>query len=109
MSVKPYTTDPATLTGAAAIQGAAVPPLTTRLIKSATIVNPTGAPIPATVHLVPAGDAAGPGNALIVARAIAAGETYPCPELITAGLNAGGSVQALGAGLTFKYTATDFV
>jgi hypothetical protein len=40
---------------------------------------------------------------------IAPGETYPCPELVNQGLNPGGSVQALGAGLTFKYTATDFI
>lgn len=109
MAVKPYATDPTTLTAAAVVQGAAVPSLTTRVLKAATIANPTGSPISATVYLVPSGGAAGAGNVLISGRSIAAGESYPCPELINQGVNAGGSVQALGAGLVFKYTATDFV
>lgn len=109
MTVKPYTTDPATLAAAAAIQGEAVPDLTTRVIKSATVINPGAVPVQAFVYLVPKAGAAGPGNALIWARSIAAGESYPCPELINQALKGGGTVQALGAGLTFKYTATDFV
>ena len=46
---------------------------------------------------------------MVSARAIAAGESYPCPELINQGIDAGGFVAASGVGLTFKYTATDFV
>lgn len=110
MAVRPYTTDPVTLAAAVATVGAAVPDLTTRVIKSATITNPTAGVIPATVYMVPAGGAlAGAGNVMISARPIAPGESYPCPELISQGLNAGSTVQALGAGLVFKYTATDFV
>lgn len=109
MAITPYTPDPQILTNAAAQQGDAVPTLTKRVIKSAALVNTTAAPIPATVYLVPLGAAAGAANTLISARAIAAGETYPCPELVTQGLGPGGTVQAMGAGLSFKYTATDFV
>jgi hypothetical protein len=109
MAITPYIPDPQVLAVAAEVQGAAVPILTKRVIKAATITNPTAAPVSASVHLVPAGGAPGPGNILISARPIAAGESYPCPELITQGLGPGGTVQALGAGLTFKYTATDFV
>lgn len=109
MAVKPYVSNPTTLTAEATTQGVAVPGLTTRMLKAATITNTTAAVIPATVNLVPSGGAAGPGNAFISARPIAPGESYPCPELINQGLNAGGTVQALGAGLTFAYTATDFV
>lgn len=108
MAISNYIYDGGTLAAAAAVQGAAVPDLTKRVIRAAAIVNTTAAPIAATVYLVPKDAAAGAANAIISARTIAAGETYPCPELVNQGLNAGGTVQALGNGLTFKYAATDF-
>lgn len=109
MSVSPYIFDGGSLGAAAAVQGGVVPALTRRVIKAATLINTTGAPIAATVYLVPSGGAVGAANTLISARSIAAGESYPCGELLGQGLNAGGSVQALGNGLTFKYTGVDFV
>lgn len=109
MAVTPYIYDGGTLGAAAAIQGSAVPASTKRVIKAANITNTTGAPIPVTVYLVPGAGAPAAANTVISARPIAAGESYPCPELIGLGLRAGGAVQALGAGLTFTYTATDFV
>lgn len=109
MSVKPYTSEPAVLTGAATVQGAAVKALTTRVIKAATVTNTTAAPVALTVYLVPNAGAPAADNTLIAAYPIAAGESYPCPELINQGLNPGGTVQAMGLGLSFKYTATDFV
>jgi hypothetical protein len=109
MVVTPYIFDGGALTGSAVTQGSIVPALTKRIIKSAVLTNTTGAPIAATVYLVPSGGTAGSTNTYISARPIAAGDSYPCPELINQGLNAGGFVQALGNGLTFKYTATEFV
>jgi hypothetical protein len=109
MSVTPYIFDGGLLTAAAVTQGSVVPALTRRVIKAATITNTTGGPLAATVYLVPNGGAAGAANTFISARSIAAGESYPCPELINQGLNTGGFVQALGNGLTFKFTAVDFV
>lgn len=108
-SVTPYVFDGGALTGAAVTQGVAVPALTKRLIKAATLTNTTAAPIAATVYLIPSGGTAGATNTYISARPIGAGESYPCPELINQGLNAAGFVQALGNGLTFKYTAVDIV
>lgn len=108
-TISPYIFDGGALTGVAATQGAVVPALTKRIIKAATITNTTGAPISATVYLVPSGGTAGTTNTYISALPIAAGDSYPCPELINQGLNAAGFVQALGNGLTFKYTAVDFV
>lgn len=105
MAVVPYIHDGAVLTGALTTQGTAAPALTKRVIKSASLVNTTGAPVAATVSMV---SAAGTFTH-ISARPIAAGESYPCPELINKGMNPGGYVQALGAGLTFMYTATDFI
>jgi len=109
MSVTPYVFDGGLLTGAAAAQGTTVAALTRRIIRAASLINTTGAPIAATVYLVPNAGVAGAANTLISARSIAAGESYPCPELIGQGLNTGGQVQALGNGLTFKYSATDIV
>jgi hypothetical protein len=108
MTIQNYIHDGATLGAAAAVQGAAVPLLTKRLIRAATITNTTAAPVAASVYLVPSGGAPDATNAMISARTLSPGESYPCPELVNQGLNPGGSVQALGAGLTFKYTATDF-
>lgn len=107
MTVTVYIFDGGALTGAAATQGTAVPTLTKRIIRSAAICNTTAGAIAATVYLVPSGGTAGSTNTYISARSIAPGETYSCPELINEGLNSGGFVQALGNGLTFKYTATD--
>lgn len=106
-SVNPYVFDGGALTAAAATQGTIVPALTKRIIKAATITNTTGAPIAATIYLVPFGGAAGATNTYISARSIGINESYPCPELINQGLNAGAFVQGLGNGLTFKYTAVD--
>ena len=108
MTIQTYVHDGSTLTAAAAIQGAAVPDLTKRIIRAATVTNSTAAPVSFSAYLVPKTGAPDGTNIMIASRTIAAGESYPCPELVNQGLNAGGSVQALGLGLTFKYTATDF-
>lgn len=109
MSATPYIFDGAALTAGLAVQGAAVPTATRRIIKAATLVNTTAAPIQATVCLVASGGSPAVANTLISARAISPGESYPCPELINHGLGPGGAVYAVGSGLTFKYTAVDFV
>lgn len=107
MAIKSYTPNAQVLTAAASVQGAAVADLTKRIITAAALVNPTAGAVAATVYMVPSGGAPGAGNALIYARTLAPGETYFCPELINQGLDAGGTVQALGAGLSFKHTAKD--
>lgn len=107
MTVKDYVFEGAVLGATVADQGDPVPTLTTRKIIAATLTNTTGAAVPATVHLVPSGGTAGAASTQISERVIAPGETYFCPELINQGLRAGGVVQALGAGLTFRYAAKD--
>lgn len=106
MAVNPYIFDGAVLGAALADMGTTVPALTRRIIKSASLINTTGAPIAGTVAIL------APDSTVIAhisARSVAAGETYTCPELINKGVNPGGKVQALGAGLTFAYTALDIV
>jgi hypothetical protein len=107
MAVTPYIFDGAALGAALTDMGTAAPALTKRIIKSASLINTTAAPIAGTVAIVN-----GAGTLTIThisARPIAAGETYPCFELINKGVNPGGKVQAMGAGLTFTYTAIDIV
>lgn len=106
--ITPYIFDGTVLTATAATQGTVVAALTRRIIKAASIINTTAAPVAATVYLVPSGGTAGAANTILSARSIAAGETYPC-DFGGQGLNAGGFVQAMGLGLTFKYTALDIV
>jgi hypothetical protein len=108
MTIKSYVPDAATLTAAAAVQGAAVDTLTKRVITAAAFYNSTASAVAASAYLVPSGGAASGANCL-VARSIAPGETYLCPELIGQGLGPGGTLQAAGNGLTFKYAAKDII
>lgn len=107
MTTSIYNFDGVVLAGAAAIQGAAVPALTRRIIRSAALINTTASPVAASLYLVPSGGSANAATTVLFARPISAGETYLCPMLVNAGLNDGGAVYALGVGLTFRYTATD--
>lgn len=109
MAIQNYVHEGAVLTAAATVQGVAVGTLTKRVITAAALINTTAAAVSATVHLVPKAGQPGAANCLISARSIAPGETYFCPELINQGLNDGGTVQALGLGLTFRYAARDII
>lgn len=109
MTIQTYVHEGAVLGAAAAVQGTPVGTLTKRVISSAALVNTTAAAVPASVFLVPSGQNPDASHTLISARPIAPGETYSCPELINKGLNPGGTVQALGNGLTFLYTAKDII
>lgn len=106
MAISTYIFDGATLTATLDAQGTAVPASTTRIIKSATLVNTTAAPVLCTVSLV---DASAVVHPKISARAVAAGESYNCPELVGKGMSAAGQVKASGLGVSFDYTATDIV
>lgn len=106
MPTTPYIYDGAVLGAAMANQGTVVPTATARIVKSATLVNSTAAPVVCSVSVL---DAGGTLHPKISARPIAAGESYTCPELVGKGINAGGVLQAMGAGVSFDYTATDIV
>ncbi len=95
----------AVLTAVAAIYYTA-PALTRVRICNATLVSPTlGAPVAATVHIVPSGGAVGVANRKISARPIGIDETYTCPELIGRILEPGDTIQALGLGLALDISA----
>ena len=105
--IKPYVFDGALLTATAVIQGTAVPANTTRLVKSMSVTNTTASPVTLAVYFVPMGGTANAVSTVISGKVVAANETYT-PDLGTQGVNPGGSIQASGAGLTFRYTALDF-
>jgi hypothetical protein len=70
------------------------------IVQSMDLVNTTGAAVNCTVNIVPNGGAAGVSNRIISARSISAGETYVCPEAVGMVIDAGGSINAIGAGVT---------
>jgi hypothetical protein len=96
------------LTGGAATYYTAQP-LTRARITAATLTNTTGAPIQATVYLVPSGGVAGAANTVISTKTIAPGETYHCPELVNQVIEPSGTIQALGNGLTFVVSGVEIV
>lgn len=88
-----------TLTGAAASYYT-VPAGTKAVIKSATVCNTTAGAVNLTLYLVPNGGTAGASNTVVNARSIAANASDNCAELINKVLEAGASIQAVGASLT---------
>ena len=76
------------------------------VISYAFLTNKTGAPITVSVYNVPAGGTAGPGNVVINARSIGAGNSYACPELCGLSLNRGSTLQAVGNGVSIVVSGT---
>ena len=52
------------------------------VIDKFTVVNTSANPVTFSAHIVAAGGTAADANVVIKDRPIAAGETYPCPELV---------------------------
>lgn len=99
--------DPAAL-GAAASIGGAVPVGYIRNFVAAGAYNNTPDPILLTIYLVPKGGVPDASNKLLE-RSIPGRKTDMCQELIGRGLNAEGTLQVGGAGLTFGFTAIDTI
>jgi hypothetical protein len=75
------------------------------IIDKMTICNTTAGAVTATIDIVDSGGAAGVTERLISARSIAAGETYPCPEVVGHYLSNGDTIQGLAgaaASLTIR-------
>lgn len=96
------------LTGAAATYYTA-PALTRAVTRSAQLTNTTAGVVACTVYVVPSGGTAGATNTVISARSIAAGETYNCPELVNQVVETGGTIQALGNGVTLTVSGIEIV
>ena len=76
-------------------------------ITAANLSNPTGSSISASIYLVASGQSPNPSNLLISGHSIGSGGSYQCPELIGQVLARGGSIQAVGSGLSFSVSGTE--
>lgn len=70
------------------------------IIDKFTVTNTTGAPVNFSVNLVVSGGAAGADNRVLSVKAIAAGETYTCPEVVGQTLEASGFISTLASAAT---------
>lgn len=84
-----------------------VPPATRTTITAATLCNSTGAAVPCTVWLVPAGGTPNTGNLVLSAVSVAAGATRICSELVGQVLAPGGQIIAIGAGVALVASGTE--
>ena len=76
-------------------------PASTRTrIDAAVLCNTTGGAIVVSLWLVPPGGVAGTSNAVLSLVSIASSASRVCPELVGQVLLAGGTLQALGAGVS---------
>lgn len=85
----------------------ACPTGTTAIIKAAALINATGGAVDVTVWLNPVGG--GTDRVLIDTHTVADEETYLCPELINQVLEAGGTIDALGNGVTIYVSGVEIV
>lgn len=98
-------TEGTALTGSSAIVYT-VPAKTTTTLKAVTIYNSTAGAVIVEINLVANGGAATTANR-VVRRSIAVDETYACPELVNHALAAGGTVRALGNGLSISLSGIE--
>jgi len=98
--------DPVLGTGAPAVIGSAVPAGTTRKFTKTVAHNPTGGTVAIKVFLVPSGQSADDLHTYVDYDLVSR-ETYLCPEVVGSGLQAGGTLQVQGVGVSFSAVASD--
>lgn len=59
------------------------------VIDKCTVTNYSANPGTISINLVNSGDTAGDQNLVLKTKSLAAGETYPCPEIVGHTLNSG--------------------
>lgn len=98
--------EPVLGTAVAAVIGLEVPASTKRKFTKCLAYNSTVAAVPIKVYLVPAGLAADTTHCY-VDYDLQPRESYNCPEIVGAALNAGGTLEVLGLGVSFSAVASD--
>jgi hypothetical protein len=76
------------------------PAATRTLVDKFTATNTSGAPVTFSVNVVTSGGAAGTGNLIVQAKAIAAGECYTLPEIVGVALGAGDFISTIAGAAT---------
>lgn len=74
-----------------------VPSNTRAIIKKATFVNDDTGAVTVTINLVPSGGAATYANRIIKTKALAAGESWSCPDIENHELETGGFISMLAS------------
>jgi len=74
-----------------------VPAGTRAILKRATFVNDDAIVVTVTINLVPSGGSAGYANRITKERALAAGETWSCPDIQNHELETGGFISMLAS------------
>lgn len=98
--------EPVLGTAVAATIGTAAPASIKRKFTKGLAYNGTVADVPIKVYLVPEGLTADATHCY-VDYLLAPSESYNCPEIVGAALNAGGTLQVLGLGVSFSAVASD--
>ena len=70
------------------------------MIDKVTVTNTTGAAVTFSCNLVPEGGTVGDTNAIIKDKAVAAGDTYVCPELVGHVLEPGDAISMIASAAT---------
>lgn len=77
------------------------------VIDKFTVTNTTAGAVTFSANLVASGGSASDSNLIIDAKSIAAGECYPCPELVGQSLEPNGFISTLaGAATSLTISAT---
>ena len=74
-----------------------VPASTWGIVKKATFCNDDAIPVTVTINLVPSGGSAAYGNRITKAKALAAGETWSCPDVENHVMEAGGFISMVAS------------
>lgn len=79
------------------------------ILKSLTVANSTGAAVSCSLYLVPNGASATAAYLIRPPRLIDVNESYTCPEAVNQVIEDGGTLQAVGAGLTLIVSGAEGV
>lgn len=79
------------------------------ILKSVTISNATASAVSCSLYLVPSGASAGSAYLIRPPRLIDVNESYTCPEAVNQVLEDGGTIQAIGPGLTLIVSGAEGV
>ena len=73
------------------------PASTKAIVKKATFCNDHTSPVTVTVNLVPSAGSAAYGNAITKTKALAAGETWSCPDVENHVMETGGFISMVAS------------
>lgn len=79
------------------------------ILKSLTVANSTGAAVSVSLYLVPDGATASAAYLIRPPRLIDVNESYTCPEAVNQAIEGGGTLQAIGSGLTLIVSGAEGV